>query len=453
MRAELISPARTVAIVSLAYATIFTLLGADRYATFHSGADLGLFVQTIASAFHGFSNTIEGTSHFAYHFSPILYLCAPALWMSHSALALVAIQAAATATVAPAIYLIAKKRTAAGWAAAIACIALLYPPLQGVTFTDFHEVAFAPAAVAWLLWAIDARRFAIAALLLIVVLSIKEDQAPAMAFLGAAGWVYFARRKERLGSIFCAATIALAVAVFWGYFAFVRPMAGATERWIPIHFYAWDAGAATIGPAAQIGGRLTYLLEAFAPLAFIPLRSRLVLLALPGFAEVLASREPLTYTMGQHYAAAWVPYVLVAFALGAARLLERAPVAGPRWLWASAAFCVLVLTFFSPLHLGHFLRLPNARDAATNAAIESLPSSAGVGTYDEIYAHLGFFPRAEIGLRAAPQFVLYDDHYVSVSWTQHIFPKVRSELRDGIYTVASERDGIVVLRRTSDGLP
>ncbi|MEO6836472.1 MAG: DUF2079 domain-containing protein [Candidatus Tumulicola sp.] len=445
--AAFISPARAVAAATVAYAGIFFVLGADRYRTFHSGADLGLFAQTISSAFQGFHNTLESTSHFAYHFSPILYLCAPALWLTHSALALVFIQAVATALIAPALYAIARKRTSDGWAAALACIALLYPPLQGVTFTDFHETAFVPAAVAWLLWAVDARRFGIATLLLLVVLSIKEDQAPAMAFLGAVGCAYFVRRGERAGLVFCVAAIAAAGAVFAGYFAIVRPLAGAARGWVPIHFYAWSEYARAAPLPVQFAGRATYLLEAFVPLALIPLRSPVVLLALPGFLEVLASREPLTYTMGQHYAAAWVPYVLVAFAICGARMLEERPLAGRRWIRASALICALTLAFFSPLHLGHFLRWPDARDAATNAAIARIPQSASVGSYDEIYAHLGFFPQASIGLRLHPRYVVYDDRYVSATWTQRIFPKVRRAVTDGTYRVISDRDGIVLLER------
>jgi uncharacterized membrane protein len=359
------------------------------------------------------------------------------------------VQALATAAIAPAVYAIARKRTDDGWAAALACIVLLYPPLQGVTFTDFHEVAFAPAAVAWLLWAIDARRFGVALLLLVVVLSIKEDQAPAMAFLGAAGWVYFARRKERTGVLCSVAAIALSVGAFWGYFAIVRPLAGAPDRWMPSHFYAWGTGAPDIGVTRQIVGRLTYLLEAFVPLAFIPLRSRVALLSLPGFAEVLSSREPLTYTMGQHYAAAWIPYVAVAFAVGGARLLCESPVAGSRWIRTSAALCAVVLIFFSPLHLGHFLRWPTQRDAALQAEIDHLPRTATIGSYDEVYAHLGFLPGGTIGLRDDPSYVLYDDRYVSAVWTQQTLPQLQTALRDGKYAVAADRNGLILLRKVA----
>jgi uncharacterized membrane protein len=443
-----IAPTGAVAAATAAYAAIFIVLGSDRYATFHSGADLGLFTQTIASAFHGFSNTVEGTSHFAYHFSPILYLCAPLLWLTQSAVSLVVVQAMATALVAPALYAIARRHTSDTGAAVVACIALLYPPLQGVTFTDFHETAFLPATIAWLLWALDARRYAVAIVLVAVALATKEDQGPAMAFLGVVACVYFARRGERAGMSFGVAAIVLSALTFVGYFLLVRPLAGAHSAWVPSHFYAWNVYVPRALPA-EIFGRLTYLIEAFLPLALIPLRTPLVLLALPGFAEVLGSRESLTYTMGQHYAAAWVPYVLVAFAVAGAQLWTRGTKAAHRWVVASALLCAVTLVFFSPLHLGHFLRAPNDADAATNAVIARLPRDAAIGTYDEIYAHLGFYPRAAIGVRFEPHYVVYDERYASATWNGIILPKVRRALASGTYRIAASQNGIVLLERSN----
>jgi uncharacterized membrane protein len=446
------TPFRIVWLATAAYAAIFFMLGLDRYATFHSGADLGIFTQAIANAANGMADTYEHGSHFAFHFSPVLYVLAPLLWLTHSAVALIAVQAVATALIAPALYLIARRRTSERNAAILACIALLYPPLQGVTFTDFHEDGLAPAAVAWLLWAIDARRFAIASLLLLVVLCIKEDQAPAMAFLGIAGLAYFGSSHDELGMtkrgfVFSAFAIVAAVTVFVGYFLLIRPMTGAHGAWIPEHFYAWGAGAPGIPVARQIVGRLTYLLEAFAPLAFIPFRSRVLLLALPGFAEVLASREPLTYTMGQHYAAVWIPYVLAAFVVAGARLLHANSPSGRTWVRASAALCILVSIFFSPLHLGHFLGRPNARDAQIRAAIAQLPRDASIGTYDEIYAHLGLFPRASVGVKTHPQYVLFDTHYASVYWDGTVLPQLKQAREAGLYRLEWQSDGVVLLRR------
>jgi uncharacterized membrane protein len=441
------TPRRAVTTATIVYAAIFFVLGAARYDTFHSGADLGLFVQTIATAFHGFHNTVEGTSHFAYHFSPILYVLALPLWIAHSPLVLVATQAIATALVAPPLYAIARRRTSDWNAAAFACIALLYPPLQGVTFTDFHEVAFVPAAIVALLWAIDARRFALGALFAAIALASKEDQAAGLAFVGIVGAIYFTRRQERPATIFCIGMTLASIVVFVTYFALVRALAGAPGGWIPQHFYAWSGYAQALPLGVQITGRLTYLLEAFVPLAFVPLRSRAIVLAVPGFAEVLASREPLTYTMGQHYAAVWIPYVLVAFTIAGARMFSRSPRVGRRWAWSAAALCTIVSIAFSPLHVGHFVRVPNARDAEMRATLGALPAQAEVGTYDELYSHLGFDSNARIGIRANPTYVVYDDRYASAYWNGVILPAIRGAARQGIYAVASDRDGIVVLRR------
>jgi uncharacterized membrane protein len=443
-----LTPRRAVTTATIVYAAVFFVLGAARYETFHSGADLGLFVQTIATAFHGFHNTVEGTSHFAYHFSPILYVLALPLWLAHSPLVLVATQAIATALVAPPLYAIARRRTN-GWnAAALACIALLYPPLQGATFTDFHEVAFVPAAIVALLWAVDARRFGWAALFAAIALASKEDQATALAFVGIVGAVYFTRRQERPATIFCIGMALASLVVFVTYFTLVRAIAGAPGGWIPQHFYAWSGYTQALPLNVQLMGRLTYLLEAFVPLAFLPLRSRTIVLAVPGFAEVLASREPLTYTMGQHYAAVWIPYVLVAFVIAGAHLFSRSQRGGQRWAWSAAALCAIVSIAFSPLHIGHFVRIPNARDAEMRATLGGLPAIAEVGTYDELYSHLGFDPNARIGVRADPTYVVYDDRYASARWDSVILPAIRSAARHGAYAVASDRDGIIVLRRT-----
>lgn len=442
------TPARAVALASALYAAIFFALGVDRYVTYHSGADLGLFVQTIASAFSGFSNTLEGQSHFAYHFSPVLYLCAPFVWLTHSAIALIAIQAIATSLIAPALFAIARSRVDERFAAALACTALLYPPLQGVTFTEFHETAFIPATIAWLLYAIDAKRFRLALVLVAFALCIKEDQAPAMIWLALALLAWRPTRVDPRARAFAFATIALSLAVFVGYFALVRPLAGVTEAWHPSHFYAWTASNTAIDPVQkQILGRLTYLAEAFIPLAFIPLRSPAIVLALPGFLEVLASKEPLTYTMGQHYPAVWIPYVLVAFVLGACALWSRREAAARVALRASVGICIVIELVASPLHLGHFLGPRTAHHAQIDRFVAMVPATASVGTHDEIYAHLGFVRGAAIGLATAPQYALFDDTYVSTAWDNVVKPALEREIGAGVYHPVASTDRITLYSR------
>jgi len=430
------------------YAAIYFALGADRYATYRSGADLGLFTQSIATVFHGFTNTLEGGSHFTFHFSPILYLCAPLLLATHSPLALIAIQAAAGALAIPALYLLARRRLPERLALGIALVAALYPPLAGVTFTDFHELGFATAAALWLLWAVDGRRFGWAAFFAALVLAIKEDQGLILAWAALFGIVYFWRRHDRTAIAFCAGTGVAALATFALYFSVVRPLSGAHEAWHPLHFYVWSSVVDPRGTAPWWSiGRPAYFLEALIPLAFAALASPAFLLALPGFAECLLSHESLTYTMGQHYAGVWIPYVLASYVFGLERIARAKPRLAFNFVRASIVLCLAILAFASPTHWGHFLGPRTAHDAALDRTLAKLPPDLDVGTHDEIYAHLGFDPNASLGLRRDPRFALFDRTYYSASWVSEIRPVLLEGLRSGRYRLVSSDDGIDLFER------
>ena len=152
--------------------------------------------------------------------------------------------------------------------------------------------------------------------------------------------------------------------------------------WPPSHFYdypfAHGPGALLLAPllhplaflaAIATVGRLTYVLEAFVPLAFVPFRSRLLWLALPGFAIVLLANSGLVWRMGMHYAALWIPWVLLAFAGGIAALRRPA-----RWTTSPFALSAVVLIAFSPLHPAHYL-VPSYRALGdARAALAQVPA-------------------------------------------------------------------------------
>jgi uncharacterized membrane protein len=429
--------------VAALYAAVLFALGADRYATYRSGADLGLFVQSIASVFRGFSNTIEGGSHFTYHFSPILYLCAPFLLASHSALALTALQAVAGGLALPPVFLLARKRLPEALAFAVALVAALYPPLVGVIFTDFHENGFAPAATLWLIWAVDERRLGLAALFVALALSIKEDQAVVLGFAGLIAFFHFWRTGDRSRAAFAAASCVASAATFVAFFEIVRPLAGAKEAWGPTHFYTWTQAAVPRGTAPWYSvGRPAYFLEAVVPLAFACLVSPAFVFALPGFAEVLGSHESLTYTMGTHYAAVWVPWVLFAFVCGVARLYVRSRRLGTSVVRLSLALCALILAVASPTHWGHYLGPRTAHDAVLDRAVDDAGSSLDLGTFDEAYAHLGFDPKARLGLKDSPRYALADITYAHSWFTLRIRPLLQRGVARGAARLVRSEDGV-----------
>ena len=429
-------------LATLVFAVVYTILGAIRYATYHAGSDLGLFTQSIATAFTTFSNTPEGGNHFTYHFSPILIACAPFLLATHSPLALVGIQAIAGGLVAPPLFFIARKRIGENGALAIAVVGLLYPPLAGLTFADFHENGFAPAATLWLLWALDAGKLWSAAAFAAVALAIKEDQAVLLAAAGVFGALAYWRDGDLRRARFCAVGTVASIATFVLFFTIVRHAAGATTPWAPTHFYAWGPTDARGQAPWYSIGRPAYVLEALLPLAFAALATPAFLLALPGLVEVLASHESITYTMGQHYAGVWIGYALFAFALGIARAHARSPVLGSRLLRLSLAICVLILVFASPTHWGHYLRARTSHDAARDRALARLDPSIEVGTSDVLFAHLGFDPRATLGLDRAPRFALVDTRdrssFVDARWA----PIVTRGVAKGAVRLLWSEDGL-----------
>ncbi len=429
-------------VAAAAYAVVLFALGANRYNTYHSGADLGLFTQSIASVFHGFSNTIEGGSHFRVHFSPILYLCAPLLLATHSPLALIAIAAVCGALVGPALFLFARRHLPEGLALGVAVVGLLYPPLTGVIFADFHENVFAPAVTLWLIWAVDARRFRLAAVFLVLALCIKEDQALILACAALFAFVYFARAREVTGMRFAGVAFALSLATFVAFFAFVRPLAGATEAWSPLHFYAWQSNADAGNTPWYSIGRPAYFLEALVPLAFVCLLSPLFLLALPGFAECLFSHDSVTYTMGQHYAAPWIGYVLAAFALGVAHLYAKRSRVAVFAQRAAIALCVANLVFASPTHWGHYLGVRGSHDRIVDQELAALSPALDVGTHDELFAHLGFDPNASLGLGRAPRAVLLDRRDATSYWVERLVPILEQEVAEGRYRLVRHVDGV-----------
>jgi uncharacterized membrane protein len=429
------------------WAALMTCAGADRYFSYHSGADLGEFVQTISTPLSGFGDVNEGGSHFLHHFSPLLYLCSPALLLAHSPVALIALQAIAGALVAPAVYLLVRPRAGVRIALLAAFVALLYPPLVGVTFTDFHENGFAPAAIAWLAWAVDRRNWRAAALFVLTALAIKEDESLMLAVLGCGTAIWAARRGDRALARFAAGTVAAALLTLAGYFLIVRPLVGGHDAWFALG-YITDPEAQQSGLAA-VAGRVSFLLEAFVPLCFVPLFAPLGLIVVPGLIEVLSSRWSITYTMGQHYAGVWVGEMLVAYAVALAALPSGR---ATRLAIASLVLCLLNLSVASPTHWGHFLAPVNAHDRVLDAFVAALPPDAAVGTHDEIYAHLGFDPNARSGWRALPEYVLVDDRYPSDDWRRNGRPQLDALVRRHVYDLVRTEDGVDLYRR-GNGTP
>jgi uncharacterized membrane protein len=427
-----------------AYAALFTGLGALKYDVHRNLVDFGIFAQTASSAFGCFCNPIEG-SHWAFHFSPILYGVGAAVAVFQSPLTLVALQAIAGALVAPPVYALMLRSTGnAGIARLGALTVWLYPPLAGLTFGDFHENGFAPAAVAWTIYAFDAGSIAGTLAGAAIVLAVKEDQAIFLAIAGALGARWF--RGTTRGRVALGIAVASAI-VCVAYFTLIAPHAATT--WQPSRFYAWSGGDAR-SLLSGLPARLGFLLLALGPLLFIPILSPAFALAVAPLAEVLFSRMSTTYTMGTHYAGAWIGYVLVAFAFALRRIPQerRRAVMG-----ACIALCAVEFLVADPLHPGLNLRAVEARDVALDRFLATLPPRAGIATQEEAYTHLALHdPNARLlpespDVPASTCFVLLDRDFPDSPRLQEYGGALAAMVKERRYALVARSGGILLYRR------
>ncbi len=464
---------------TLAAFAILAALAAVRAADWSYGADTGTFVQIVLDAFGGMRNGVEGTTHYRFHWSPALALLWPFLAATHSLWVLQTILAAATVACAPLLAAIARARGIAdGIAQRIGAVALVYPPLVAVGFAEFRDLGLLPAlALGWWL-AVQRRSWGWVAVLAVLLAGLREDVCIELAIVGVVvaidgalgGRVVRGPRRddarasgaERASRVDRALIVAGLGSATLGivsdaiYALVVLPRVG---PWPPSHFYDYPFAH---GPAALLLapllhplaffaailtiGRLTYVLEALVPLAFVPLRSRLAWLAVPGFAIVLLANSGLVWRMGMHYAALWIPWLLIAFAAGIATL--RSP---RRWTTIAFTLSAIVLVAFSPLHPLHYLKpsYHDLRDA--RAALATIPADASVATHDEWYtATAARHPRAMVlGTGPTPydaDYAVFAEDYPNEDFQRRVLPQLRVRLASGQYREAARFASVVVWR-------
>jgi uncharacterized membrane protein len=438
---------RIVWLLTVVYAVLFSLLGALRYADHRNFVDFGIFAQTAVNAFGCFCNPVEG-SHWAFHFSPILYFVGVVVWLWRSPFALIALQAAACALTIPPIAGIVERRAGIHVTRLAAVIVFLYPALAGLTFGDFHENGFAPASVAWMLWAFDGGYNAAAFIFALIALSVKEDQSIFLTIAGLTGaWRFRGTAAGRTALAVAIVSFFIGALFFWR----IQPSAAAIAHWSPSRFYAWTPADFRALVPLGIAQRLGFIVLALAPLLFLPFRSRMMWLAAAPLAEVLLSRMSTTFTLGSHYAGAWIGYVLVAFAFALRGL--RNPASMRRAAAWCAALCIVELAVADPLHPGLNLHLPQPRDAALSNVLHALPVDASIATQEEAYTHLALSdPYARLlpedpDVEEQACFVLIDRAYPESPRLQEYGAALERLVQDGVYVPVLSDNGIELYRR------
>ena len=443
---------------TIAAFAVLAVLAAVRAADWSYGADTGTFVQIVLDAFGGMRNGVERTTHYRFHWSPDLVLLWPLVAATHSLWALQVVLAAATVACAPLVAAIGRGRgLERGIADRIGAVALVYPPLVAVGFGEFRDLGLLPPlALGWWL-ALQRRSWGWVAVCALLLAGLREDVCLELAILGAGAGIVAACRGDRglMAAGFGSAALGLASDAI--YALAVLPRVG---PWPPSHFYTYSFAS---GPAELLLaplthplafaaaiftlGRLTYVLEALVPLAFVPLRSRLAWLAVPGFAIVLLANSGLVWRMGMHYAALWIPWLLIAFAAGIGTLrLQR------RWTTIACVLSAIVLVAFSPLHPLHYLKPSYHALGDARAVLGSVPPGATVATHDEWYTAIAArHPGAQIlgtpFTGGGAEYIVFAEDYPNATFREVLLPALRAALACGEYHLAMQRGAVRAYER------
>jgi len=465
---------RRLAVAFAAYVLVLGALAAWRWHIWTYGTDTGTFTQVIANAYGGFHDGPEQGTHFRFHWAPLLAALWPLVAAARSGLALQIVQPVLIGLCAFPLYGIARHYVDEERAFAYASLALLYPPLVAVGFTEFHEIAFYPALALGLFWAAEHARWGWFALFALLGALVREEACIVFAIVGIAfaaigllrrrgvarrfpdgGLLAGAPREPQrlaVAGLFLA-LVNVAALVVYGDLVLAR-----VGTWQPSRFYEYPfahgpanvVAALVTHPALlpQIAtlGRATYVLEALVPLAFLPLLSRWSLLALPGFAIVLLASDQIAWRMGSHYAAIWCPWLL----LGALAALVQRRGYALSWYRTAFALCIAVFLVANPMHVAHYVR-PIYPHGDAERALALVPRSARLVTHDEWFAHVAGTQRnATVFFCPYVDFVVYADDYPSAYFQQQIEPEVARERASGQLRLLARYGHVRAYRRTPE---
>lgn len=422
------------------------------------GADTGTFAQLIAAA-PAMRDTLEAGTHFRFHWSPTLVLLWPLVELTRNAVSIQLLQAAATVTTAPLLMALFRARLGDALSFRLGLLALAYPPLVALGFDEFHELGlFAPLLVGMLL-AADRGRWGWYALLTALAVGLREDVCIELAILGAvfAASGMFARKRAL--TVAGCATAAGSLGALVLYYAVIVPRLGG---WNPSHFYTYAFASGPLALVASIfthpldvarvvlmPGKFTYVLEALAPLAFLPFLSRWSLLAVPGFAIVLLANDSYVWRMGDHYAALWIPWLLVGAGYALVRLQQRDVRVARRWVATAVAISAIVLVAFDPMHPLHYLRPAYTDIADARKALACVPRDATVATHDEWYAANSVrMPNLTTSLTTNAAYLVYASDFPNAFFQNVLRPRLDRELRSGEYRMVCRYGNVTVYRRT-----
>ncbi len=310
------------------------------------------------------------------------------------------------------LFLFARRRLPAWWAAALAACYLAYYPMHGANFYEMKLVPTAAAIVLASIWAIDAKRFWTGGIFFLWALVMREDVPVPLAVVGVV--FLLSGHRPRAG-------LAMAIiASSWFVLLRFRFMNDVGSWWFPnMYEDLWaepERGFQGViktllsNPSYTlkhifVEKKFWYLMHLLVPMAFIPIRRWWAWAALvPGAILTLLVTDYAPPTMFSfQYVMHWAPYLFIAASLVLASM-RKMPDGTARAAGALVAMCLAsaALSYnygaFSArdraLESGyHKIEFSFSEEEAktladVRALVASIPSSASVGATERVGAHL-----------------------------------------------------------------
>lgn len=263
------------------------------------GFDMGIFTQMYDNmvdpkfGFQPITTCERGSelSHFAVHFSPILYLLMPFCLFIEPIWVLVFAQILLVLSGVFPIFLICRHVKLSNLKTTVmSLLYLLYPAMSSGSFYDFHENAFLAPLILWTLYFSHKKKWYSTVLMFffaLLVLMVKEDAAIYVAFISL--YLIFGQRKYIRGASMFIMTVAYFFFAIFMISQFQQDMIFGAEGNMLSSRYAniigEDGGFLSLvkvlilNPAlyaveSLTADKLTYALNMLLPLAFLPLITR-----------------------------------------------------------------------------------------------------------------------------------------------------------------------------------
>ena len=436
--------------------------------------DLGIMENVFWNSIHGdlFGSSIErGQNHLGVHTSFIFLPLLPIYALAPFTETLLILQSLFVGAAAIPLYLLAVQSGLRCWVGfSLALIYLVHPAIGSANFYDFHELAFLPIFFFGIFLFRQSRRPVLFWLCVLGLLSVKEDMSILLALIG----VYLVLDRDALKGFKLSF---LGVAAFVFCQKIVIPIFAGGD-----HSFAWYYTEMIPGGEGPLGliktmvtnplysirypfdpQKLLYILQLFAPLAFLPLFPRKgMILLLYGFVVSLFSNRPALYEMGFQYAFLMLAPALVVTVMALRSLSD---------LWQKR-FLTMMLCFTTwnvfhhgwiyPRHnvKGGFGRVDFKFDEVEKERLDLLhemialiPEQASVTANEELVPHLARRKYIETlryamsGGGRAYEYYLLRNNSETQAWIKKYYPEVVSFRA---YQLVKQNREFTLLRRKAE---